>query len=78
MVDQLNITISDWAIVAGTLTSPIIAVIVTRLMDDRRSKRDRRWAIFETLMLTRRTPLSLDHVMALNRVEIEFADNQKR
>ncbi|MCZ8086935.1 MAG: hypothetical protein O9257_06355 [Brevundimonas sp.] len=78
MVDQLNITISDWAIVAATLTSPIIAVIVTRLMDDRRSKRDRRWAIFETLMLTRRTPLSLDHVMALNRVEIEFADNQKR
>ncbi len=78
MVNQLNITISDWAIVAATLTSPIIAVIVTRLMGDRRSKRDRRWAIFETLMLTRRTPLSLDHVMALNRVEIEFADNQKR
>ncbi len=74
--DRMNtnsITVSDWAVVVATLFSPVIAVVVTRLMDQLKSRRDRQWSIFETLMLTRRAPLSQDHVMALNRIEIEFA-----
>lgn len=70
-----SITISDWAVVLATLSSPVIAVVVTRVMDDRRARRERQRAIFETLMLTRRAALSHDHVMALNRIEIEFSNN---
>lgn len=56
------------ALIAG----PILAVLVTRIIDRYRMKRDRRLDVFRTLMCTRRTPVSPDHVRALNLVEIEF------
>ena len=55
------------ALVAG----PVIAVITSRCIDTFRAKRDRRMDIFRTLMRTRRSTLSVDHVGALNLVEID-------
>jgi hypothetical protein len=59
------------AIVIG----PIIAVVVTRVLDDKRMKDARRMDVFRTLMRTRRVTLSPDHVGALNLVEIEFRND---
>jgi hypothetical protein len=51
---------------------PIAAVIITRFIDHRRDKYNRKMEIFRKLMRTRRAKLSADHVEALNLIEIEF------
>lgn len=65
-------TISDWCIVLATFSGPIFAVQVTRWLDDRKEKRDRKFQIFNTLMATRAYGLFLEHIGALNRIDVEF------
>lgn len=60
------------AVVIATFAGPVFAVLVTRRIDEERRNRERRLAIFRTLMSTRRTALSLEKVDALNMIEIEF------
>ena len=60
------------AVVCATLLGPVLAVWVTRTVDDSRRVQDRRLDIFRALMATRRTALSPEKVRALNLVEIEF------
>jgi hypothetical protein len=60
------------AVVFATLLGPILAVIVTRWIDNKRAEKNRQLEIFRALMQTRRAPLLPDHVNALNLVEIEF------
>jgi hypothetical protein len=66
----------DWvlggAVVIATFAGPVLAVLVTRHIDNVRRVNERRLAIFRSLMATRRTLLSADKVTALNMVEIEF------
>jgi hypothetical protein len=57
--------------------SPIIAVVVTRFMDDRSEKKRRQHQIFRDLMRTRAAKISQEHVTALNLIEIEFHDCDK-
>ena len=59
------------AIVVG----PVIAVLVTRKMDQERSDKARKMDIFRTLMRTRGLPIHSDHVGALNLVEVEFINH---
>ena len=59
------------AIVVG----PVIAVLVTRKMDQERSDKARKMDIFRTLMRTRGLPIHWDHVGALNLVEVEFINH---
>lgn len=56
------------AVVAG----PILAVVITRMIDNRRAEDQRKFDIFRTLMRTRTMPIHFDHVGALNLVEVEF------
>ncbi|RUP00114.1 DUF6680 family protein [Hyphomicrobium sp.] len=72
----MPITISDVMIAASTLASPVIALTVQRVMDDRRIKKDRQLAVFRTLMATRATNLAPDHVAAVNAVPIDFYGNK--
>jgi hypothetical protein len=58
--------------VVAILSSPIIALEVQKQLDDRRTKLDRKMAIFRKLMTTRGTQLSPAHVEALNAIEVEF------
>lgn len=58
------------AIVIG----PVLAVIVTRFVDNLRAAKERKFDIFRTLMRTRKMPVHSDHVGALNLVEVEFID----
>jgi hypothetical protein len=58
--------------VVAVLLSPIFALEVQKRLDDRRSIRERKMAIFRKLMTTRATQLAPAHVEALNGIEVEF------
>jgi hypothetical protein len=65
-------SIADWLTIAAVLLGPIIAVRVTRYLDDRKEIRERKLWIFKTLMATRGYIVSPLHVEALNRIDLEF------
>lgn len=56
------------AIIAG----PILAVQAQKWLEAVRYKKQRRLNLFHTLMSTRATRLSIEHVSALNMIDIEF------
>lgn len=56
------------AIIAG----PILAVWVEKMRQERADARDRKLAVFRSLMRTRRLRLDPEHVGALNLVDLEF------
>jgi hypothetical protein len=60
------------AIVAATFLGPILAVCVTLWREAVTAKYNRRLHVFRTLMSTRRIAISLDHVNAINLVEVDF------
>ena len=64
--------LSEWIMVAAVLLGPIIAVQLTRYIDNKKEIRQRKLDLFRTLMATRAYNLSWDHVAALNRIDIEF------
>jgi hypothetical protein len=66
-------TLTDILMILATACSPLIAVQVTRHLDDRNEERGRKLSVFKTLMATRAANLSLAHVEALNRIDLEFS-----
>ena len=71
-------TISDWMMILAVLLGPIIAVQLTRYLDNKKEERTRKLEVFKTLMATRAYTISWDHVVALNRIDLEFdKDNMK-
>lgn len=71
--------ISEWistailvATVFAIIYGPIKAVKITRTLDDKRAKEQRRLQVFRDLMRTRQVQMDADHVFSLNLVEIEF------
>jgi len=67
----MNLT--DVLMIAATALSPLIAVQVTRYLDDRNEERDRKLQVFKTLMATRAYNISQAHVQALNTIDLEFS-----
>jgi hypothetical protein len=63
---------SDWVIAVATLLGPILAVQAQKFLERWHSARERRVAIFYTLMGTRRAQVAPAHVDALNRIDMEF------
>jgi len=61
-----------WVTVVATCLSPFIAVQATIALGRRKEKRDRQLQLFRTLMLTRDSLVSFEHVRALNTIEIDF------
>lgn len=74
--DIVNILILV-ATIAAIWLGPIRAVQVSRRNDEEREKRRRQYAIFHSLMKTRRIALAPEHVMALNVIVIEFYEHEK-
>jgi hypothetical protein len=64
--------------IAAVLAGPIIAVQLTRYLDNRREVRDRKLQVFKTLMATRSYMVSWDHVVALNRIDLEFNGRNRK
>ena len=65
-------TISDWVMILAVFLGPIVAVQLTEYLDAKKEKRQRKMDIFKTLMSTRSYSTSWDHVMTLNRIDLEF------
>lgn len=73
-----KITIADWLMILVVLLGPIIAVRLTRYLDNKKEIRERKLEIFKKLMATRAYTISWDHVEALNRIDLEFDKKEKR
>ena len=63
--------------IAAVLFSPFLAVFVQRRIDLAREKSGQKLWIFRTLMATRGKRLALEHVQALNSIELFFNNSQK-
>jgi hypothetical protein len=70
-------TISDWIVILVILAAPIIALQIQKYIEDRKEIRARKMQIFRTLMATRANRLNLNHIEALNMIDIEFFKNEK-
>ena len=70
-------TIADWLMITAVLIGPVIAVRVTRYLDDKKEIRERKLQIFKTLMATRAYTISYDHVFTLNKIDLEFSKSIK-
>ena len=68
--------LTDVAIIAATLTGPILAVQAQKWLEKVRAINDRRNQIFRVLMATRGAMLSPGHVEALNAIPVEFYGNR--
>lgn len=66
------------AIIFATLLGPVLAVQAQKWLERSRAIKDRREAIFRTLMATRATVLSPLHVEALNAIPVEFYGNSEK
>jgi hypothetical protein len=69
--DWINIALLAITVVA-TIIGPISAVWVSRLGEEGREKTRRQYHILHSLMRTRAFVLHVDHVAALNLVQLEF------
>ena len=58
--------------ILAVLLAPLIAVQVQKWLEKFRAEHERKLGIFKTLMATRATGLSQDHVQALNLIDLEF------
>jgi hypothetical protein len=63
---------ADWLTIAAIILGPILAVQAQKFVEGGREKRERRLKLFHTLMATRAARISVDHVQALNMIDIEF------
>lgn len=62
----------DVITIFAVIMGPIFAVQAQKMIEYFRDKKNRRLAIFKTLMSTRGERLNRDHVQALNMIDIEF------
>jgi len=69
--------LSNTLMILVVLFSPFLAVFAQRKIDLSREKRGHKLWIFRTLMATRGNKISLEHVQALNSIEL-FFDNPKK
>lgn len=62
----------DWMTVAATVAGPILAVQAQKWVERARASAQRRDWIFGTLMATRQDRVSMEHVRALNMIDLAF------
>ena len=67
-----GIEVKDWITISAIIIGPILAIQIQKLLERTRNKKNRRLTLFYTLMSTRATRLSNEHVTALNLIDIEF------
>jgi hypothetical protein len=67
----------DTLTILAIIVGPILAVLITRYVDEVGATKARKLDIFRTLMRTRKMPIHFDHVAALNMVEIDFFQDEK-
>ena len=71
-------TIADWLMILAVLSGPVVAVRLTRHLDNQKEIRERKVNVFKTLMATRAYTISWSHVESLNRIDLEFDLSNKK
>lgn len=74
MTESWTILLSFLTILA-ILSAPLVAIQVSRYLDEKKEAKKRKLDIFRTLMATRAAVLTPEHVHALNAIDIEFYGN---
>lgn len=69
-------TLAEILTILATAISPVIAVQVTRYLDDRNEKRGRKLRVYKTLMALRASYVAPAHVEALNQIDLEFSSRK--
>jgi hypothetical protein len=64
--------------IAAIIAGPILAVRAQKLIESFTQRRQHKDLLFKTLMSTRDNRLSLEHVRALNMIDIVFSDKSKK
>jgi len=67
-----NNIVMEILVLLAILAGPFIGIWAQGKLDQKKQAKDRKLDVFKTLMATRATPLSEEHVRALNRIDIEF------
>ena len=65
-------------VVLAVLCGPFIGIAAQSNIDLRKQAKERKLDVFKTLMATRATPLSREHVSALNRIDTEFSGTKDK
>lgn len=65
-------TANEWLVICSTLAGPVLAVQAQKWVERARESVQRRNLIFSTLMATRQSRVSIDHVRALNAIDMAF------
>jgi hypothetical protein len=69
----MTITFSDSFLIIATLAGPILAVQAQKWIERVRGKGERKFRVFQTLMMTRAQRAgSIEHVQALNLIDLYF------
>lgn len=76
-VNKSTISTYETLTLIAIFLGPIIALTIQRILDNRRSRDDERMKIFKTLMSTRGSALRLNHVEALNMINVAFYGSNK-
>lgn len=71
-------TISDITVVAAVLVAPILAVQVQKWIENINSKKNRKLHIFKALMANRGALYNPILVEALNRIDLEYKEKNKK
>jgi hypothetical protein len=70
-------TLMEGLTIFAILAGPAVGAWLTRRLDNRRELQKRKFEIFRSLMRTRGMRINVDHVSALNLVEVEFIENKE-
>ena len=73
-----SITLTDWLTMTAIIIGPILAVRIQRYLDSVKERKQRKLNLFHTLMATRASRVSFEHVKALNMIDIEFHNGTKK
>ncbi len=69
--------IRDWLNIIALIIAPILALQIQKWLEKYREDRKRKLDIFKTLMSTRANRVSIEHVEALNMIDVEFYKKDK-
>lgn len=72
---MFDLQASDWVIAFATLAGPILAVQAQKWVERATAARREKANVFYALMATRSSRLSIQHVQALNRIEVVFGNH---
>ncbi|MBL5859877.1 hypothetical protein JBO49_04510 [Serratia fonticola] len=74
---QASISAGDCLVALCTALSPLIAIQVSKFIEQKKSIRNEQITIFKTLMRTRAEPLDRRHVESLNSIDVVFSGGSK-